>query len=86
MKMSFAILEQQKGRQHWVRIYDSGHDSFTSAIRDPLEHMRYADRETAERDAEVFRQRAVEAMKRKRKGKEPPASYTVVPIEPAETQ
>lgn len=49
--------------------------------------MQYPDRETAERDAEIYRAknaRDVEATKRKRKYKTEAATYTVVPVEPQE--
>jgi hypothetical protein len=75
--MPFAILEEQEGRRHWVRS-----NSFTTAIRPPLAHLQYAEREEAERDAEIFRQenaRQVEAAKRRR-SKIEPASYTIVQV------
>jgi hypothetical protein len=85
--MAFAILQEQEGRQHWVRKNGPYAETFTTAfptIRPPTAGLLYADRETAERDAEGFRQqnaRDVEATKRTSKNKTVPATYSVVPIE-----
>ena len=82
--MAFAILQEQEGRRHWVRKNGSNSEMFTTAILPPSAGLAYAEREAAERDAEVFRQqnaRDVEATKRKRKWKTAPATYSVVPIE-----
>jgi hypothetical protein len=85
--MAFAILQEQAGRRHWVRteVSERGFtlDRSTTAILPPPATLQYADRDSAERDAEIFRQRnagAVEATKRRRKYKEEPAMYSVVPV------
>jgi hypothetical protein len=85
--MTFAILQEQAGRRHWVRINGPGASSFTTALRGPPKDLQYADREAAERDAEIFREqnaRAVESTKRRRKHKEELATYSVLPVESAE--
>lgn len=82
--MPFAILQEQAGRQHWVRINGPGSETFTTAILAPPKDLQYSDRDTAERDAEIFQERnarEVEATKRRRKYKEEPATYTVVSVE-----
>ena len=64
-----------------MRSIGPGGQTFTTAILGP--HLYYADRETAERDAETFRQRNardVEATKRKRKWKTEPATYSVLEV------
>jgi hypothetical protein len=57
-----------------------------SARLPPPTDLQYAERETAERDAEIYRQenaRDVEATKRRPKYKTEPATYTVVSVDPA---
>jgi hypothetical protein len=79
----FAILQEQAGCRHWVRIAGPGSSSFTTALRPPPKHLQYADRETAERDAELFREqnaREVESTKRQRKHKIEPATFSVLPV------
>jgi hypothetical protein len=83
----FAILQEQAGRRHWVRITGPGAHSFTTAILGPPEWLQYTDRDTAERDAELFRTQnaqKVESTKRRRKHKTEPATYTVVLVETTE--
>jgi hypothetical protein len=91
--MSFAILREQEGRQHWIHIERLPHNCISTGtsianiggqrFEPPIDQL-YADREAAERDAEDLQQqnaRDVEATKRKRKWKTAPATYSVVPIE-----
>jgi len=83
--MAFAILQEQEGLRHWVFIRGPGHRSLTSARLPPPTDLQYAERETAERDAEIYRQenaRDVEATKRRPKYKTEPATYTVVSVDP----
>jgi hypothetical protein len=86
--MAFAILQEQAGRRHWVRINGPGSETFTTAIRPPPKDLQYPNRDIAERDAEVFRERNardVEATKRSRKYRTEPATYTVVSVEATAT-
>jgi hypothetical protein len=90
--MAFAILQEQAGRRHWVRteVSEGGFTSncMTTALLPAPVTLQYGDRDSAERDAEIFRERnarAVEATKRKRKYKEEPATYSVVPVVAKET-
>ena len=90
--MVFAILQEQAGRRHWVRteVSEGGFASnyTTTALLPAPVDLQYGDRDSAERDAEIFRQRnasAVEATKRRRKYKEEPATYSVVPVMTKET-
>ena len=85
--MAFAILQEQAGRRHWVRtdVSERGFtsDHTTTALLPAPVTLQYGDRDSAERDAEIFRQRnahAVEITKRRRKYKEEPATYSVVPV------
>ena len=79
----FAILQEQAGRQHWIRI-DGAFRRFIAVLGGPPpEDLQYSDHNVAERDADVLlalNARAVERTKRRRKYKEEPATYTVVPV------
>lgn len=80
---TFAILQERGGLRHWVRIDGPGATSSTTAILGPPKDLQYADRQAAERDAEIFRAqnaRAVENTKRRRKHKTEPATYSVLPV------
>ena len=75
----FAILQEEKsGLRHWVRIKAPGVDIFTSAAPGAApEEMQYADRETAERDAEIYRVQNARDVKRRRAE---PATFSVLPV------
>jgi hypothetical protein len=79
--MAFVILQEQAGRQHWIRI-DGSWTGFTAVLGGPPpEDLHYSDRAAAERDAETLRARNardVEATKTPPQIQEEPATYTVV--------
>ena len=81
----FAILQEctKTGRQDWVSIAGPNSTIMTAVSGGPSE--TYADRATAERDAETFRERNARAVERDRwrpKYKSEPATYTVTEITP----
>jgi hypothetical protein len=80
----FVILQEQEGRQHWMRAVNAYSTSMMAVHDDtPPASLQYPDRETSERDAEIFRAknaREVEATKRRRKYKTAPATYSVVEV------
>jgi hypothetical protein len=80
----FAILEEAEGCRNWIHIEPHGTAFISARSGPPPADMLYAERATAERDAEACRAinaRKVKTTKRWRKYRIAPATYSVVPIE-----
>ena len=83
--LGYAILEvcRKSGCRYWVRI--GGPNSITMIAADKGPSQLYADRGTAEHDAEILRERNVRDVGRSRwrlSCRTEPATYTVIELTP----